>query len=213
MSDKIEDIKPTRMELLGIRKKKLLAKNGHKLLTEKRDALISEFFKVIDQRKELRDKLDDNLKNAYDSLMDAELVVGKKDIMSIVEAMPLEDNFSTSTKNIMGVKTPSITCEALKKGPYYGFSETSAQLDEATLTFRKLLLELVKLGDVEGKLECLGKEIEKTKRRVNALEHIFIPRFEATEKYIRMVLEEREREDFFRRKRIKAIMEAKENAS
>jgi len=213
MSDKIEDIKPTRMELLEIRKKKMLAKNGHKLLTEKRDALISEFFKVVDQRKKLRNKLTENLKDAYESLMYAELVVGKKNIMSIAEAIPAEDTIITSTKNIMGVRTPNMKCDGLKNGPYYGFGETSAELDEATMNFRKLLLDIVNLGDVEGKLESLGKEIEKTKRRVNALENIFIPKFEATEKYTRMVLEEREREDFFRRKRIKAIMEAKENAS
>jgi V/A-type H+-transporting ATPase subunit D len=91
--------------------------------------------------------------------------------------------------------------------------DTSAKLDEACDKFRNLLMDILKLAEVEGTIERLAIEIEKTKRRVNALEHIFIPRLKATEKYIEMQLQEREREDFFRRKRIKAIMEAAEAAA
>lgn len=114
--------------------------------------------------------------------------------------------------NIMGVLTPQMEMLKEEKGLEYGFLHTSAKLDEAKKKFSEIMDNIVKLAEVEGTIENLAREIEKTKRRVNALEHIFIPRFHATEKYIELVLDEREREDFFRRKRIKSILAARNNA-
>jgi len=212
MADIIEGVKPTRMFLLEIRRKKELAKNGHKLLSEKRDSLIAEFFKIIDLRNNLRRKVEKELREAYNSLIDAEMILGKTNVEDVARQIERFGDVETTTMNIMGVLTPQMEITEREKKLDYGFLHTSAKLDEAALKFRHILKDIVKLAEVEGTIEDLAMEIEKTKRRVNALEHIFIPRFEATEKYIELVLDEREREDFFRRKRIKAILAARENA-
>ncbi len=212
MAEIIEGVKPTRMQLLEIRKKKQLAKNGHKLLSEKRDALISQLFQIIDVREDIRNKVHSKLKDAFDSLIEAEMVMGDTAVADVARQIKDSGEIEATTLNVMGVLTPQMEIKRIKKKVDYSFLSTSSKLDEATLKFKDLLKDIVKLAEIEGALENLAKEIEKTKRRVNALEHIFIPRFEATEKYIELVLDEREREDFFRRKRIKAILAAKGNA-
>ncbi len=212
MADIIEGVKPTRMQLLEIRKKRKLAENGHKLLSEKRDALISEFFKIIDVRNSLRKKVESSLKEAFSDLIDAEMIMGRTSVVDVARQMEPMDEVKTTTMNIMGVLTPQMEMFSDKNQLEYGFLHTSAKLDVATLKFRDIMRDIVKLAEVEGTIEDLAREIEKTKRRVNALEHIFIPRFKATEKYIELVLDEREREDFFRRKRIKSILAARNNA-
>ncbi len=211
MADIIEGVKPTRMQLLEIRRKRKLAQNGHKLLSEKRDALIAEFFKIIDVRNKLRKKVEEELKEGFSSLIDAEMIMGRTNVIDVARQMNGFGDVKTTTMNIMGVLTPQMELQ-LNENVEYGFLTTSAKLDEATLKFRKILNDIVKLAEIEGTIEDLAMEIEKTKRRVNALEHIFIPRFHATEKYIELVLDEREREDFFRRKRIKSILAARGNA-
>ncbi len=212
MADIIEGVKPTRMQLLEIRKKRKLAQNGHKLLSEKRDALIAEFFKIIDVRNSLRKKVEEELKEAFMDLIEAEMVMGRANVLDVARQMDPFGDVETTTMNIMGVLTPQMELATEETGIEYGFLTTSAKLDQATVKFRNLLEDIVKLAEVEGTIEDLAREIEKTKRRVNALEHIFIPRFKATEKYIELVLDEREREDFFRRKRIKSILAARGNA-
>jgi V/A-type H+-transporting ATPase subunit D len=214
VEEKIEGVKPTRMELLAIRKKQNLAVKGHKLLSEKRDALIMQFFDVIKTRDQLRAEVNGSLTNAYSSFIESQMIMGQNQVEDVTVSVPPFGKVPTSVVNIMGVQVPSIDAEAVvsPEGPIYGYLETTAKLDEATDKFRKVLVKMLKLAEVEGSIERLANEIEKTKRRVNALEHIFIPRLKTTIKYIEMQLQEREREDFFRRKRIKAIMEKAEAA-
>ncbi|UCE74342.1 MAG: V-type ATP synthase subunit D [Methanomassiliicoccales archaeon] len=207
----IEGINPTRMELLSVRKRKKLAMKGHKLLSEKRDALVVQFFDIIKDRNSLRNKADSDLRRSYSLLVEAQMIMGQEGVGDATGSIPALQDVPMRTVNIMGVHVPKVEYEAITPSagePLYGYIGTSAKLDEASDKFRRLLVDILKLAEVEGTIERLAVEIEKTKRRVNALEHIFIPRLKATEKYIEMQLQEREREDFFRRKRIKAIMEA-----
>jgi V/A-type H+-transporting ATPase subunit D len=206
----IEGVKPTRMELLAIRKKKKLAEKGHKLLGEKRDALVMEFFDVIKTRDTLRDEVNSKISEGFKTLIEAEMIMGRENVADIAYSIPAISEVPTDVVNIMGVQVPKIQIEALStpKKPVYGYLQTSARLDEATDRFSEILSRVLKLAEIEGSIEQLANEIEKTKRRVNALEHIFIPRLKATQKYIEMQLQEREREDFFRRKHIKKIMES-----
>ncbi len=206
MADRLEDVKPTRMELLRIRKRKVLAENGHDLLSEKKDALINEFFKIVDRRRELRDKLEDSLEESFDSLIEAQMVMGSGDIESIADGAKKMDGLNIDSDNIMGVKVPKLDLE-IPEEKFYGYTETSVRLDEAVENFRESMEIALQLAEVEGKLNRLSEEIEKAKRRVNALEYNYIPKLEATIKYIERQLEEREREDFFRRKKIKSMME------
>lgn len=206
----IEGVNPTRMELLAIKKKKKLAQKGHKLLGQKRDALVVEFFKVIKQREELREEVSKKLGDSYESLIDAEMVMGQREVTSIASSYPGMPSVPVSTLNIMGTRVPQIQSDLIDlPDPYnYSVAFTTQKLDSASTGFQDSLKDILRLGEIEGTIVRLASEIEKTKRRVNALEHIFIPRLRATEKYIEMQLQEREREDFFRRKRIKALMQS-----
>jgi len=205
----MEGVKPTRMALLEIRKKLELAQKGHKLLEEKRDALVEKFFKVIDKRKEFREKVNSEIKEGFNSLIQAQMILGED---KLEELSHLTDNLGEiilDKENIMGVKIPSIDASNLKKELKfkYGFLETSAKFDDAQKKFKEIIYDLVELGDLESTVQSLSGEIEKTKRRVNVLENNLIPKLKSTRKYIEMQLEEREREDFFRRKRIKALLD------
>lgn len=203
----LETAKPTRMELLALRKKKTLAEKGHKLLTEKRDALISRFFDIIKQRNELRRGLNLSISGAFSSLIDTEMLMGQNRIENMSYAIPDVGEIQTGMVNIMGVHVPLINSKIEERKQNYSYIETNAKFDESVEKFRDVLCKVLRVAEVEGSIERLAFEIEKTKRRVNALEHIFIPRLKATVKYIEMSLEEREREDFFRRKRIKAVIQ------
>ena len=207
----LEGVNPTRMELLEIRKKLTLAEKGHKLLEEKRDALVDRFFDIIDKRNEIKKTLDQSFSTAYQSLIQAQMILGEKQVdLYSKQTTPLEE-ITFTTDNIMGVKIPIMDLESMdsKTEPAYGFLNSTAKLDDAYIQFREIGKQLLALADIESSIKSLTIEIEKTKRRVNVLENTLIPKLLATIKYIEMQLEEREREDFFRRKRIKALMEAK----
>jgi V/A-type H+/Na+-transporting ATPase subunit D len=208
----VEGINPTRMELLSIRKKRILAEKGHKLLGEKRDALVVQFFDVIGRRRDLRKEVKASLSDANSSIQEAMAAMGYETLRSFSEAVDPYPSPSISTLNIMGVKVPVLTAGKHSDKPYpWSLGSTPQALDDSAARSRNALDSLLKLAEAESAMERLAVEIEKTKRRVNALEHIFIPRLRNTEKYITMQLQEREREDFFRRKRIKALMESKKD--
>ncbi|HHH80015.1 MAG TPA: V-type ATP synthase subunit D [Thermoplasmatales archaeon] len=210
--EKIETAKPTRMELLGIRRRLSLAEKGHKLLEDKRDALVEKFFESIKRRDELKKEIDELFGRAFEALTEAQMVIGVEKVKAASGLIEGVSELSMYTENIMGVRVPKITFEKLelKAKPLYSLSDTCAKLDDAFLFFSKLLPKLLELAEIDGAVQSLAGEIEKTKRRVNVLENVLIPKLKATRKYIEMQLEEREREDFFRRKRIKAIMERRE---
>ncbi len=206
----IEGVSPTRMELLDIRKKLTLAEKGHKLLEEKRDALVEQFFSVIERRNALSQEIDSILQDAFLSLIKAQMILGEEKVKGLSSFSKALDDLSFETDNIMGVKIPKIALQDMRPAkPSYDFSTSCAKLDDAQQQFSSALMKMLELADLEGGIKGLAVEIEKTKRRVNVLENTLIPKLYATRKYIEMQLEEREREDFFRRKRIKALMESK----
>jgi len=208
----MEGVSPTRMDLLDVRKKLILAEKGHKLLEEKRDALVEKFFTVINKRNEIIKKLDLKFQHAFLSLIQAQMILGEKKVEDISYLSNDIGSIQFQTDNIMGVKIPKMNKENIKKEikPSYSFTETCSKLDDTQKEFKDLLYELIELADYEGSIKSISLEIEKTKRRVNVLENNLIPKLKSTIKYIEMQLEEREREDFFRRKRIKAILEQKD---
>jgi len=208
----VEGINPTRMELLSVRKKRLLAEKGHKLLGEKRDALVVQFFEVLKKRERLKGEVVDAFKEANLSLEDAMARMGYDTVKALAQGMKPFDPPSIESLNIMGVRVPVIDRSGEEDIIMpWGIGRTPQSLDDSTKQYRNVLEKILMLAETEGSMERLAVEIEKTKRRVNALEHIFIPRLKNTERYITMQLQEREREDFFRRKRIKALMEGRED--
>lgn len=207
----LEGVNPTRMELLEIRKKLTLAEKGHKLLEEKRDALVEKFFEVIEKRNELKKEIDTKFNDAFLSLIQAQMILGESKVDDVSYLTQDLGEIFFESDNIMGVKIPKVNKEEITPStrPLYGFFETCSKLDDAHKKFSELVVQLLELAEIESGIKSLSVEIEKTKRRVHVLENTLIPKLFATIKYIEMQLEEREREDFFRRKRIKALMEAK----
>ncbi|MFO8052187.1 MAG: V-type ATP synthase subunit D [Thermoplasmatota archaeon] len=212
--DIVEGINPTRMELLSIRKKRVLAEKGHKLLGEKRDALVVQFFDVLKKREKLKNSVVSAFGEAGSSLEDAMAKMGYESVKAMARGIAPYQSPNITSLNIMGVKVPVVDTEAIEDTTLpWGLGSTPHSLDESARKYGEALEKIMLLAEAEGSMERLAVEIEKTKRRVNALEHIFIPRLRNTERYITMQLQEREREDFFRRKRIKALMENKEEST
>lgn len=211
VEQRLEGVNPTRMELLETQKKVVLAEKGHKLLEEKRDALVERFFSVIEKRNRLKKQVDAGFVDAFRPLIEAQMLLGEQQVEDLSGITPGIGEFSFDSDNIMGVKIAAINTTNLRSPghPPYGFSESCASLDDAYTRFNELLRLVLALAEVEENIHCLSLEIEKTKRRVNVLENSLIPKLYGTIKYIEMQLEEREREDFFRRKRIKSLMESK----
>ncbi len=212
MAKILQNIKPTRMELLKLKRRVKLADKGHRLLKEKRDALISEFMSVIKEYRDARRRVEENLRIAFYNLLMAEVLLGSRDLEQISGITTRDIGLEFVTKNIMGVSIPiletgNVVRRINERG--YGFLSTTAKLDDAAKGFEESLLLIVKLAEVEESVRRIAQEVEKTKRRVNALEYIVIPRLNATIKHIEMRMEEIEREGFLRLKKIKASLEAR----
>ena len=216
MAEIIEGISPTRMELLKLGRRIKLAEKGHKLLKEKRDALVSEFLDVVQRVHESRDSSNEKLAEAFRDLLMAQAVMGSDAVWQISQVTGQEIKIDVDTMNIMGVKVPMIVTEDVKRSMIdrgYGFADTSSKLDDAARNFEVAIGEVIKLAEVQQSVESLASEVIKTKRRVNALEYIVIPRLKATAIHIRMRLAEMERENFTRLKKIKAAIEAGEEGA
>ncbi|ADT84669.1 V-type ATP synthase subunit D [Thermococcus barophilus] len=208
-------VKPTRMELLKLKRRIKLAEKGHKLLKEKQDALIMEFFTIYDEALNLRRELNQKIGEAFETLRLAEIDVGVLRLKEIALGVKPNKEVEIRKRNIMGVSVPLIEAESFKRKPDergYTFVASSPRVDLAAEKFEEVLELAIRLAEVEETLKRLAKEIEKTKRRVNALEYIIIPRMQATVKFISQHLDEMERENFFRLKRVKAILEARAEA-
>ncbi len=204
-SDIVEGISPTRMELIEINKKIKLAKKGHKLLKEKRDSLVTEFFGIIDKAKGARASLAETMNSAYPDLITAEALSGTVNVESYAATSPEKGTLNISSRNIMGVRIPKIELVENKASQEktYGSAFTSSKLDDAQEKFDKAYMDMIRLAETEETIRRLGEEIKKTKRRVNSLEYIMIPRLTNTKRYITSRLEEMERESFFRLKMVK----------
>jgi len=214
VQDIIDGINPTRMELLSLKNRTKLAVKGHGLLKEKRDALIKEFFDILDRVKGVREAAERSLKEANEALLEAQIAMGdlavRKASLSVKESIDVD----IKSRSVMGVSVPVTNVKMEERSIIdrgYSFSDTTIQLDEAAKKFEESIKFLIELGEVEKTIFLLAEEIEATKRRVNALEHIMIPRFENTEKYIDMRLQEMERENFVRLKMIRSTIEKKDN--
>ena len=207
----IEGINPTRMELLKLKDREKLAVKGHSLLKEKRNALIMEFFNILERVKGSRENVEKQLAKAYKDLATAQVTMGDLAVRKASLAVKESVEVDIDSRSVMGVVVPVIesktteTRTMVERG--YGFVDTSVKLDEAAKNFEESIKLIIELGEIEKTILLLAKEIESTKRRVNALEHRIIPRIENTVKYIEMRLEEMERENFVRLKMIKKTME------
>ncbi|MHA2249873.1 MAG: V-type ATP synthase subunit D [Candidatus Kariarchaeaceae archaeon] len=206
-SEKIEGIAPTRMQLLELKKKATLATHGHDLLKEKMDALIIEFYNILEEVKDAQSQSEGVLDVAHAQLQLASLKMGMSKMKEIGFSAPQTLSLIASTRSVMGVKTPKLALKRKElRRPFYGAEFTSIALDDSVTAFRNYLYSVVNLAEKIATLQKLAYEISSTKRRVNALNHIIIPRLTNTAVFIDLALEEEDRETFSRMKFIKQKM-------
>ena len=203
------EIKPTRSELIKLKAKIKLAKSGHNLLKKKRDGLILEFFDILKKAKTVRKELVEEYKTALHNMNIARAAESDLKLRSIALAISRQPKIKLETKNIMGVKVPKIQTESEEKSDNrgYGLISGSAKIDEAAEAYEKVVEKIILAAEVETSMKKLLIEIEKTKRRVNALEFKVIPELTEIQTFIQFRLEEMERESIFRLKHIKKKME------
>jgi len=208
----VEQVKPTRMELMKTRAQIRLAEQGRDLLRQKMDALIREFFAILSTVSDSRDELEQVSRAADLALLIAEATDDPVTLRSASFATRRSITVDIGGKNIMGVPVPVIekkrvSQKLLDRG--YGIITTSARIDETAERYEAELDLLIQLAETETAMRRLGSEIQMTRRRVNALEQILIPELKQNAKYIKNAIDEREREDLFRLKKVKSILEKK----
>ena len=202
----VREYKATRSELLELKKQIKLSTTGHRLLKMKRDSLIAEFFNILDKAKGIRTGIQDKYDRAMERLSIAKAIEGTIGVKSAAFAALENPEMDLTTKNIMGIVVPQIQSRSVKKRideRGYGIIGTSSRIDEAAEAFEDLVEDIVLAAEIETTMRRLLDEIEKTRRRVNALEFRVIPNLESQEAFIRLRLEELERENIFRLKRFK----------
>lgn len=202
-------VNPTRMELTRIKKRLVTATRGHKLLKDKRDEMVRQFILIIRENDALRREVEAELTKALRDFAMARAVMDTQSLEEAVLYPARQASLKLGRKNILSVHVPTIEVdeESLQETVQsYGFAETSAQLDGAIATLANLLPKMVRLAEIEKTCDMLADEIEKTRRRVNALEYVVIPQFTATIREISMKLEENERGATTRLMKVKEMM-------
>lgn len=204
------NVNPTRMELTALKRKLATARKGHKLLKDKRDELMRRFLELVKENKELRERVE---KGIADANMHMSLACStmSDESLGVALMMPSQNiKLEVNSKNIMGVTVPEYktVMKSAQKGSIYsyGFAFTSGDLDEAVNSFASVMSELIRLAEIEKTCQLLACEIEKTRRRTNALEHVMIPDYVDTIRFISSKLEENERSTTARLMKIKDDM-------
>ena len=189
-------VTPTRMVLNQLKGRLKTARRGHKLLKDKRDELMRQFMDVVRLNKELRRKVEEGMTGAFASLTVASTIMSPEMLEQALLYPRQSVELGMSFKNIMSVNVPVYSFRTKNNDPSeiypYGFAQTSGELDDALEKLAKVFEDMLELAQVEKSMQLLAEEIEKTRRRVNALEYVMIPNFEENIKYISMKLEENE---------------------
>ncbi len=213
----MEEVRPTRSELLERKQQIMLAQQGMDLLKQKRDALLIEFMGVMDETLRLSESLQKSVAEAQYSLAVAKAVDGTVTLRSAGMATKSEIVVDMTGTKIMGVSIPVVTKgespirSSFTRG--YAVTGVTSRVDETADKFERILDVIIEYADIETRLKRLGEEIQKTNRRVNALEQVTVPGLKEQVNYIRQTLDERAREDLFRLKKVKKKIELRKKQS
>jgi V/A-type H+-transporting ATPase subunit D len=204
------NVNPTRMVLTGLKKRLKTARRGHKLLKDKRDELMKRFLEIVRENKSLREEAEIKLQAVHSRFVMARAEMNSELLEEALMFPKQKVELNVSTRNIMSVDVPVLEFRAESDDESdiypYGFAGTTSELDSAIATLSELTPTLLKLAELEKSAQLLADEIEKTRRRVNALEYVLIPNLEETIKYIVMKLEENERGNLTRLMKVKDMM-------
>lgn len=204
------NVNPTRMELTNLKRKLVTAQRGHKLLKDKRDELMRRFLDLVRENKELRRKVEAGIARANSHMAVARSVMSDNTI-DVALMMPTQSmELEISEQNVMSVMIPKydVKMKTAKEDDIYsyGYAFTSDDLDVAVKSLSDIMPLMIRLAEVEKSCQMMADEIEKTRRRVNALEHVMIPQYQETIKYITMKLDENERSTTTRLMKVKDMM-------
>jgi len=204
------NVNPTRMELTRLKNRLRTARRGHKLLKDKRDELMKQFLEIMHENRSLRNEVEAALARAHKSFVVASALMSPEMLEQSLVYPKQSVSLEISFKNIMSVNVPAYTFKTKQDDPGeiypYGFAGTAGELDEALFELSETFQVMLKLAQIEKTMQLLAGEIEKTRRRVNALEYVMIPQLEDTIKYITMKLEENERGNLTRLMKVKDMI-------
>ena len=208
------NVNPTRMELSKLKKRLTTAARGHKLLKNKQDELMRQFINLVKYNNELRKSVEAELEGSFKDFVMASAVMSSEFLEEAVAYPKDSVSVEVGTKNIMSVNVPQMKFHRQLQDSEgsiypYGFATTSSELDDAIGKLESILPKLLELAEVEKSTQLMADEIEKTRRRVNALEYMTIPQLEETIKFIRMKLDENERGALTRLMKVKDIINAR----
>lgn len=199
----MENFAPTKSNLMNAQNSLEFSQKGFELLDKKRNVLIREMMSYMDRAKELQERINVTFKEAYDALMKANITLGIKAVEDIAMSIKEATDFQVIFKSVMGVEVPHIIFKKEEIEPRYSFYSTNSAMDVAYKNFNEVKYLNYELAEVENAVYKLAMEVKKTQKRANALQNIQIPRYKNLVKLISEVLEEKEREDFFRLKVVK----------
>ena len=203
-------VNPTRMALSELKLRLVTAKRGHKLLKDKQDELMRQFINLIKENKKLRMEVEKELSESFKSFLLASATMSPLFLESAISFPKEKIAVEMKLKNIMSVNVPEMKFvkEEMEGSIFpYGFVQTSAELDDTVIKLQKVLDNLLSLAEIEKSCQLMADEIEKTRRRVNALEYSTIPNLEETVKDIRMKLDENERATITRLMKVKQMLQ------
>lgn len=209
------NVNPTRMELSRLKIRLKTAVRGHKLLKDKQDELMRQFIDMIKKNKKLREKVEEMLQNSFKDFLLSRGVMSDEMLESAIAYPKEKIGVEVKKKNIMSVNVPQMTFVRENEGNQgmiypYGYAQTSADLDDAIDGLNSVMDNLLELAEVEKACQLMADEVEKTRRRVNALEYMTIPQLQETIRFIQMKLDENERGSITRLMKVKDMMSKKE---
>ena len=209
------NVNPTRMELSRLKIRLKTAVRGHKLLKDKQDELMRQFIDMIKKNKKLREKVEEMLQNSFKDFLLSRGVMSDEMLENAIAYPKEKIGVEVKKKNIMSVNVPQMTFVRENEGNQgmiypYGYAQTSADLDDAIDGLNSVMDNLLELAEVEKACQLMADEVEKTRRRVNALEYMTIPQLQETIRFIQMKLDENERGSITRLMKVKDMMSKKE---
>lgn len=201
-------VQPTKIELIRLKRSVKVAEAVHRILEDKREVILKKLEEVVDESEKVSGLLQGSLERAYGLYLAALLKAGSSRIFSIAATTPPLYEVEIELKRVLDIDMPSIRLVNRKsESPLqYGFADTPPELDEYVFHMKDTFPLLVKAAELESTIIRLAKELERTQRLINALEYVIIPTYKERMKFISSVLEEREREEFVRLKRVKAVL-------
>jgi V/A-type H+/Na+-transporting ATPase subunit D len=207
-------VSATKIELIKIRRSMQVAKMVHKILDDKREVLLKKIDEMIEEANKARGDIWSPLGEIYMAVYDAYMSLGTATLESVSDSTPSIMEVDVNVRRIVDVKIPTLQVRTKEGGQdlSYGFVETNASVDKAAKLIKNMLPKVCKAAEYENAIFSLAKELERTQKLINALEFVIIPQYEGAVAFIRATLEEREREEFVRLKKVKVVLEKRKVA-